>query len=366
MTGVLSYDAGFVASGPTLGSLTNYNNVGPNGWGAGHYSLETLLVVYKKINSKTSAAVVLFDDNNSIPARNFLVPDEAWVKVQGTEVFGTAVDLTIGRQYIKYGYGMTFDTDSQSVDVVRIENRDWSLKEAELVLGTRSGTGSQELAALRIGDEINDDLYAGLTWVMVDSSAYGPIGRIGVDARYTYDDNKEIRAEVVGAMGNYDASTGASQAAPAQNLAWYAEADVVKSNDADITIGAMSAPANSNPFGDPSTVLNPYTRNYGEAAAAGYGPGFWYARAHNAVPAVLGESAQWIKATWHDGDRDWNFRVIHEGGANADRFTGLVDTDISIHGDFDLNIGAGFSAHRTGGTIDQYAAMVGANASWKF
>lgn len=366
ISGLISTEMGMTASSNTLGGLFNYNSVGPNRWSAGYSSLETLLVMYKKINSKTSAAVVLFDNDNGLPNRNFMIPDEAWVKVKGTELFGQAVDLTIGRQYVKYGYGMTFDTDSNSIDAVRIENRDWSLKEAELVLGTRRGTGSQEIAALRLGDEINDDLYAGLTWVMIDSSAYGPIGRVGVDARYTYDDNKEIRAEVVGALGNYDATTGASQPAPFANLAWYASADIVKGDDVDLEIGAMSAPANSNPFGDPLTVLNPYRRNYGEYAGAMYGPGFWYQRKTSAIPGVLGESAQWVKATWHDDERDWNFRLIREGGVAQDRITGLVDTDISIHGDFTLNVGAGISAHRTGGTLDQYAATVGASANWKF
>jgi len=368
VTGMISLDAGFAVSAPTAAGLIDYNSVAPAGWGAGHYSIETLLVFYKKINSKTSAAVVLFDDDNSIAARgrNFTVPDEAWVKIQGTEVFGLACDLTLGRQYVKYGYGMTFDTDSQSVDVIRWQNKDWSLKEAELVLGTRSGTGSQELAVMRIGDEINNDLYAGLTWVMIDSSAYGPVGRIGVDARYTYSGDKEIRAEVVGALGNYDASTGHTDAIPTQNVAWYASADVLKGHDVDLEVGAASAPANSNPFGDPSTVLNPYRRSYGEVAGPIYGAGFWFQRMNSDIPMVLGESAQWVKATYHDNSRDWVLKLIHEGGVANERYTALLNTDISIHGDFSVKVGAGFSAHRNAAGFDNYAAMVGGTASWNF
>jgi len=368
VTGMISMDAGFTSSASTLRGLVDYNGVAPSGWGAGHYSIESLLVFYKKINSKTSAAVVLFDDDNAIAARkrDFTVPDEAWVKIQGTEVFGQACDLTLGRQYVKYGYGMTFDTDSQSVDVIRWQNKDWSLKEAELVLGTRSGTGSQELAVMRIGDEINEDLYAGLTWVMIDSSAYGPVGRVGVDARYTYDDDKEIRAEVVGALGNYDASTGNVDPIPAHNVAWYASADIVKSNDVDLELGAACAPTGSNPFNDPSTVLNPYTRSYGEVAGPLYGAGFWFQRLNSDIPMDLGESAQWIKTTYHDDSRDWVLKLIHEGGIANERYTALLNTDISIHGDFTLKVGAGFSAHRNASGFDNYAAMVGANASWNF
>lgn len=397
VSGQITTDVGFANSAATLGGLFNdYLNVGPGpstSWGAGHYSLETLLVFYKKINSKTSAAVVLFDDTNGLggkgssvgttpkpafAARNFVNPDEAWVKVEGTEVFGLATDLTIGRQYVKYGYGMTFDTDSQSVDVVRTEVRDWSLAEAELVLGTKSGSGSQELAVLRIGDEINDDLYAGLTWVMIDSSAYGPVGRVGVDLCYTWDDDddKQIRAEVVAALGNWDASnpTDPYVLPTTGNVAWLAEADIVKDEDVDLAIGAAYAPAGSNPFGDTSTILTPYTRNYGEIGSgiAGdvYGAGFWFTRANSDVPIAAGEFGQWIKLTWHDDSRDWNFRVIHENGTGgtlaSGRYTALANTDISIHGDFKIKVQAGLSAHRTSSSFDHFASMVGASTSWSF
>jgi len=364
VTGILAADFGATTSAATAGNLIDRANARP------FSTLETVLVFYKQINSKTSAAAVLFDDDNSIPGRNFLVPDEAWVKVKDTELFGIDTDLTMGRQYVDYGYGLTYNTNNTSVDALRVVNRAWSVKEAELVLGhTRGGNGSLH-AVLRVGDEIGDDFYAGLTWVITNGVGYGPPGRVGIDARYTFDDNKEVRAEVVAPTGDNQAG---SVGFATTNVAWYVAADVVRSNDIDLEIGAASAPANSNPGGDINTILTPYTRNYwetptliGGVPGMAYGPGFWYQRENSSMPLVAGESAQWVRLVWHDNDRDWNFGLIREGNIAAERYTALANTDISISGDFDLNVGVGLSALRQNNNITQYAGMVRGSATWYF
>jgi len=150
-------------------------------------------------------------------------------------------------------------------------------------------------------------------------------------------------------------------------------ADVVRSNDIDLEIGAASAPANSNPGGDINTILTPYTRNYwetptliGGVPGMAYGPGFWYQRENSSMPLVAGESAQWVRLVWHDNDRDWNFGLIREGNIAAERYTALANTDISISGDFDLNVGVGLSALRQNNNITQYAGMVRGSATWYF
>jgi hypothetical protein len=219
----------------------------------------------------------------------------------------------------------------------------------------------------RIADDIGDDFYAGATWVWNDSVGYGgtnagqQFGRGGIDLRYVFDDNKEIRAEV---------STPLNTIGQAGTVAWYASADVVRSNDFDIEVGAGSAPAGYLPGANMNrmTALSPYLRNYGEVPSAlgsGYGPGFWSHRADSAIPLVEGTSAQWARLVYHDGDRDWRFSLIHEGDTGQSRYTGIVGTDISISGDFDVNVDLGFTTWTAGNNIEA-GALARASANWYF
>jgi len=359
VTGVLSTDVGVNVSGGRLAipaNLANRLNM--------FQALETTLVFYKKINSKTTAGVVLFEDMNGLPLRTFVVPDEAWVQVKDTTVLGVDCDLKVGRQYTKYGYGLTWNTDSRSTDGVLIQNRDWSIKEAELYVGGGMGTAPHLVA--RIGDDIGSDLYAGLTWVWNDTTGYGGLtanqqfGRVGVDARYVWDDDKEIKAEV----------SFRPNALNTANIGWVASADIVRNDDWDISVGAGSAPAGYNPGNSQATGLSPYLRNFNEqfGAGVGYTPGFWYQRIHSDLPMVRGESAAWIKAVYHSGDRDWRARVIREGGVNANRFTAVVGTDISVAGDFDINVDLGLTMRTAGlgGATQQVGALAAASAKWTF
>lgn len=368
VTGILTADMGVQAN--VAGDAGNLFSGGVNTFNS-FSSIETVLVFYKRVNAKTTAAVVLFEDNNGIPVRDFMYPDEAWVKIRDTEVFGLEMDVTVGRQYTKYGYGLTWDTDSLATDGILLQNRDWSIKEAELFVGGgQSRTGGQAHLVARIGDDIGSDFYAGATWVWNDHNGYGglapgnQLGRAGIDARYVWDDNKEVRAEVSAPL-NYLTQPG--------RVAWYASADIVRSNDFDIEIGAGSAPAGylPGPMGPGNTrmtSLSPYLTNYDEAPSAlgsGYGPGFWSHRMNSAIPMVVGTSAQWLRLVYHDGDRDWRFNLIHEGDVNQSRYTGIIGTDISIHGDFDINVDLGLTTWSRGAQTET-GALARASASWYF
>jgi len=153
-------------------------------------------------------------------------------------------------------------------------------------------------------------------------------------------------------------------------IGWVAEADVIRNTDWDVSVGAGSAPAGYNPAASAATGLSPYLRNYNEGfgAAVGYTPGFWYHRLHSELPMVLGESAAWIKAVYHDGDRDWRARIIREGAVNANRITALVGTDISIAGDFDVNLDLGLTMRTAGlgGATQQVGALASAQVKWTF
>jgi hypothetical protein len=346
--------AGFETSTPTFGQLDD----------GGFDSQLVVLSFAKWINSTTQAAVVLQSNGNS--NRTFVQPDEAWVKIEHTQLFGTDTDLTIGRQHV--GYGAAFFTDRVSTDAIRIQVRDTSLSELELFVG--GGRGFRTHAVIRIGDELTDDgdLYAGLTWIVQDSSGYGPPGRVAVTGRYIWDDDdkKALYAEVL---------------APADNLVrtaigWYVMADLVRSSDIDLVGGAASAPYGCNPGADSLTGLTPYVESFGEtpaafAAAAGsaYRPGFWYKRLGFAavpVPVEPGESAQWLRGVYHDGDRDWRLGLIREGGINSQRYTVVAGTDISVHGDFRLAVDLGYTTYQEGGAVLHRGAVAHTGASWKF
>jgi len=368
VTGILTYDFGATVSGASASAA--FSNVNSSNF---YNAAEVVLAFYRRINSNTTAAVVLFDCDNGgftdapnfvAPARNFMVPDAAWVKIPDTSVLGVDSDLTVGRQYMRYGYGLTFDNDAFSTDGVRIKSVDWSLEEAEVFVGSQRGTGIPQLI-FRLGDEINDDGYLGATWVVNDGAGYGPLGRLGVDARYTWDDDDDmqIRAEV----------SLTPDALGTQNTAWYVEADVVRSSSIDIAVGAASAPSGYNPNGDLNTSLTPYTRNYGETQVAigglpgvVYGPGFWYKRLTSDTPFARGESAQWVNLIYHDDERDWDFRVIREGTIASERYTALAGTDISVGGDFDVTVDVGLTALRSANAIAQVGGLVSGKASWYF
>lgn len=368
VTGILTADMGAQAN--VAGGAGNLFSEGVNTFNS-FSSIETVLVFYKRVNAKTTAAVVLFEDNNGLPTRDFMYPDEAWVKIRDTQVFGVDMDVTVGRQYTKYGYGLTWDTDSLATDGVLLQNRDWSVKEAELFVGGgASRTASQAHVVARVADDIGSDFFAGLTWVWNDANGYGgtdagqQLGRAGIDLRYVFDDNKEVRAEFsapLNRLGNQG------------TIAWYASADVVRSNDFDIEIGAGSAPSGylpgrPGPGGTRMTSLSPYLTNYDERPStlgSGYGPGFWSHRMNSAIPMVLGTSAQWVRAVYHDGDRDWRLSVIHEGDVSQSRYTGIIGTDISIHGDFDLNVDLGLTTWSRGSQTET-GALARASASWYF
>lgn len=368
VTGILTYDFGATVSGASASAA--FSNANSSNF---YNAAEVVLAFYRRINSNTTAAVVLFDCDNGgftdapnfvAPARNFMVPDEAWVKIQDTSVLGVDSDLTVGRQYMRYGYGLTYDNDAFSTDGVRIESVDWSLEEAELFVGSQRGSGVPQLI-LRLGDEINDDGYVGATWVVNDGAGYGPLGRLGVDARYAWDndDEKEIRAEV----------SLTPDALTAQNTAWFVEADIVKTSSIDLSVGAASAPNGYNPSGDLNTSLTPYTRNYGETQVAiggipgvVYGPGFWYKRRMSDTPFARGESAAWVNLVYHDDERDWDFRLIREGNVASERYTALAGTEISVGGDFDVTVDVGLSALRSANSIAQVGGLVSGSASWYF
>ncbi len=365
VTGVLSFDMGVTASGPSA------SNPFAN-WRA-FSSQEAVVALYKRINSKTSAAVVLFDNNNSgvsddpnnriAPVRNFISPDEAWVRITDTEVFGVKTDVTIGRQYVKYGYGLTYDNDYFSTDGFRVASMDWDVDEAEVFVGSQRGSRIPQVV-VRVGDKLGSDGYAGVTWVANDGAAYGPPGRLGVDANYKYSDEKAIRAEV--------SLTPAAFATT--NIAWFAEADLVDKDDWDLAVGAASAPNGYNPANDHNTGLSPYTRNYAELACGvggipggAYGPGFWFKRTNALLPMVRGESAQWIKMTYHsDSGRDFDFRVIREGTAASERYTALANTAISVHGDFNVELGLGLTALRSANAMQHVGGLMSGKASWSF
>lgn len=349
-------NTGYVVSGSSLeGNLRR----------AAHYNSMMVLVSFaKRINATTQAAVVIWANRHG--NRTFTVPDEAWVKLQGTEVFGTDVDLTIGRQHV--GYGAAFNTDLASTDAVRMQVRSTSLSELELLVG--GGRGYRPHAVVRIGDELTDDgdLYAGLTWIVQDSAGYGPPGRVAVTGRYVWDDEdgKAIHAEVLGPADNLARNT----------LGWYVMADLLKTPDIDVVGGVASAPYGCNPGADSLTGLTPYVESFNEtpavfAAAAGsaYRPGFWYKRlglSSVPVPVDPGESAQWLRARIHESSRDWRLALIREGGINGQRYTAFAGTDISIHGDLTLGLDLGYTRYDEGGALLHEGALFHAKVGVRF
>ncbi|MBD3176136.1 MAG: hypothetical protein GF320_13230, partial [Armatimonadia bacterium] len=171
-----------VSSGATAGDLLDRGSVELAS------SIYAGLVFDKRINSKTRAVVVLIENNNS--DNDFSAPDEAWVSVDDTEIFGSDVDLVVGRQYTAYASGLTFDNESQATDGVRVAWTGSSLEELELLVG--GFPGSAPHSVVRVGDELSSDgdLYGGLTWIWNDSAGYGgldagqQLGRLGLDLSY--------------------------------------------------------------------------------------------------------------------------------------------------------------------------------------
>lgn len=354
VTGVVAMDAGVVRSGATLAAAISGSPT------RGMYSsLDAILTFRKRVNSRTTATLVLHDNPNK--GRTFLNPEEAWVQVRGTEVFGTECDVTVGRQYVFYG--CTFNNDFLSTDGVRLQVRDWSLAEAEVFAA--GGRGTRPHLVLRVGDELGSRLYGGVTWVVNDAAGYGPPGRGGINARYVWDkgDGKAILAEATCPLGALSTS----------NLGWVVMGDVVRTPDFDLFAGVVSAPLGCNPRGDAFTGLTPNVASYGEVpyisgAIPGsvYRPGFWYKRLNpRLVPIDPGESSQWLSLVYHGGSRDWRLKVIHEGTAGADRYTAAVGTDLSVHGDFRVGVDLGFTTFRAG-AAQHVGGIVRGAVEWRF
>jgi len=361
VTGWLGSDLGFTSSSGTLAGLRQLANVKP------YDSLGAHFVFAKNINSNTSVAVHLCDNNNG--GLSFIVPDEAWVQITDTALLGVDCDLKFGRQYV--GWGLTFTNDFISSEGVLVSVRDTSLAEAQLWVGGSRGLAPQFV--VRAGDELDNHgrLFGGLTWVWQDGSGYGgltpgqQLGRLGATGRWVWDDDdkKTVLFEVTSPLNGLAANT----------IGWAVMADLVRTPHFDIHAAWASAPAGCNPGGDLYTGLTPYTETYNETPiftgitpADVYGPGFWYKRTHwNLAPINPTESSQWINAVYHDGDRDYRLRLIHEGVNAGSRYTAVAGTNISIAGDFDVQLDLGLTTFQGGG-FTHWGGLARASTTWTF
>lgn len=371
ITGMLATDFVAVASGANAAGLVDAVELAN--------SYDIWLEFYKRINSKTSVGIVLWENDNALPVdQTFTVPDQAWVRVDDTEVFGADVDLTIGRQYVGYAEGLTFDNDSRSTDGIRAQFTDTALDELEFYFAGGMNTRPHFVARLANyddPDDADDDLWGGgVTWIWNDLDGYGgtdageQFGRLGVDVKYMWDaqDGEGIRAEVTTPLNNLGLN----------NLAWYVAADVLRDEDWDISLSYAQLPLGANPSarsGRNADLTTPYLFSYNEAPFAmggvpgtAYRPGFWFQRTNSKIPAVYGENAAWADIVYHSGSRDWRFRLINEADGVNSRWTAIAGTDISIHGDFDVTVDLGLTQFSGVGGASQVGAMARGSVNWYF
>ncbi len=333
------------------GSISWHTAWAPVGVATNVNSIYTTLAIARQVNSKTSVMVSLREDLNA-GGFNFGNADEAYVRVDDTSLLGTDVNLVMGRQYIGYGYGLTYNTDGLWANTgrrtgVRAIVTDWSF-DAEVAL-----MPAGEVVA-RVADDIGDDIDVGVTAVI--GRAAQNQNRVGLDAVWVWDDDpgreKELRAEAV-----YNLNTGA--------IAWFAEADLVNSGDWDVLVGYSSVPlaayGGAGNVGVAATILNPFVRNYGDG-------GFWYRVLDTPLPFTVGETTQYIKAVYHDDSRDWRLTYLQSDTTDyAGAITGIpmgtfaaIGTDISIGGDFWLGVDVGSQLGAGGATFARV------KADWSF
>jgi hypothetical protein len=311
VTGSISMDAG-TAWATLATSLPRVRNGIFN-------SLETVVQVHKKINSNTSATVVLFENLNNgvgVTPRTFALPDEAYVTVRDTDIFDIDQDLVIGRQYVGYGYGLTWNNDSWSIDGVRFINRDWDF-ETDLFVGTKF---NDIVTVLRIADDIGDHFNAGITYVA------NPIGGTFLTPRYGLDVTVLAGEHTI--YGEVAWDSNISWLIPAAALL---DVQVINDGDWDIHLGGSYVHWGY-AAADPATLLTPYTRAWGNEPYAG----FWYQRLMTPLAFSRGEATAYLRATFHDDSRDWRFGYIQSSVRGNSLAS--VGTDIPIGGDFDLNV----------------------------
>lgn len=361
-----------VAMGST-GSASSAAGLGVDGAQESFSAINAYVVLQKAINSKTAARVVLWDNDNanvasatlpvpSVARKTFAAPDEMWVEVHDTQLFGSDVDLRIGRQYVSHG--LTFSNDLYASDGVLVRLTDTSLSAAEAYLG--GGRGTRPHAVIYLEDDLGtSDVAMGMTWVIQDASGYGPPGRLGITSRWVWDegDGKAVFGEISTPI----------QGMARSSLGWIVAADLVRTSDWDIHAAWASAPLGVNPGHDWYTGLTPYTDSYAEVPlmtgivpGAAYRSGFWHRRLDwREVPCEPGESVQYVNLLYHDDDHAWRARLIHEGVAAGSRYTATLGTDISISGDFWTSVDVGYTQFRGGG-VTHAASIVRGQVKWLF
>lgn len=282
-------------------------------------SLETVVQIHKKISSNSSATVVLFENLGNglgVAPRSFAMADEAYLTFRDTDLLDIDSDIVIGRQYVGYGYGLTFNNNSWSIDGVRLINRDWDF-ETELFVGSKFG---DIVTVLRVADDIGDHINAGITYVA------NPIGGTFLTPRYGMD--------VTVLAGEH---TIYGEVAWDSNISWLIpsaallDVQVLYDGDWDVHLGGSYVRA-AYAAADPATLLTPYTRAWGNEPFAG----FFYQRLMTPLAFGKGEATAYLKATFHDDSRDWKFGYIQSsirGNSMAS-----IGTEIPIGGDFDLNV----------------------------
>ncbi len=291
-------------------------------------SVLTTLSVSKRVNSKTSVLVALREDIATAGGKLFNAADEAWVKVEDTRIFGADVDLIAGRQYVGYGYGLTYNNDVASQTGLRLVFTDWSW-DGELCLMP----GGVVLVRAADTEVISDDVDLGVTAVV---GAPGGT-RIGIDGVWRYDDDREVRAEFVYNLGQRD-------------FAWFAEADVLQGSKWNLDAGfaMIRRAALGSPRGTAivptqiNSLVIPYTRIYGNDR------GFWYRAFDAPFPFTLDDMGVYAKAVYRTGSREWRLRLFYD--LEASRYNDpvlpngsyvAIGTDIDIHGDFALKVDLG-------------------------
>ena len=120
VTGILTADMGVQAN--VAGDAGNLFSGGVNTFQS-FSSIETVLVFYKRVNAKTTAAVVLFEDNNGI-RRDSCIP-KAWVKSvpRSSGLSGRHRFVRHPHVWPDLGYRQSSDRG------ILLQNRDWSIKE---------------------------------------------------------------------------------------------------------------------------------------------------------------------------------------------------------------------------------------------
>ena len=310
--------------------------------------LDTVIQISKKINSNTSATVVLWDDASGLHVNptNFLVPDEAYVTVRDTDIFDIDMDLVVGRQYVGYGYGLTFNNDIMSADGVRFINRDWDFETEVFVANTSAVANDDILAVIRVADDIGDHLNLGVTYVANPYGGTFLTPRYGVDATVLAGEHT-IYTEVA-----WDSNI--SWMVPAAALL---DVEVLNDGDWNVHLGGSFVHA-AYAAADPMTLVTPYTRAWNNEPYAG----FWYQRLMTPLAFGKGEATAYLKAVFHDDTRDWRFAYIHS--TIAGNSLASVGTDIPIGGDFDLNVDLAQTLFGT--AANPMRTLVRCGVSWGF